>query len=70
MVLTQDSEDFQDLHELIGTAGGSHHGILVVRKANDPARDMRPRHIVGALRKLEQSGLGLTNQLIVLNHWR
>lgn len=69
-VLTADRGDFRDLHQLILTAGGMHHGILIVRFDNDPTRDMKPRHIVSAIRKLEQSGLDLTNQLIVLNQWR
>ena len=30
-VLTRDSEDFTDLHDLIMAAGGHHSGVLVVR---------------------------------------
>jgi hypothetical protein len=39
-------------------------------KTNDPNRDMKPKHIVGALGKLERSGLALGDDFIVLNHWR
>ncbi len=39
-VLTADRIDFWELHDLILTAAGSHHGILVVRFDNDAKRDM------------------------------
>jgi predicted nuclease of predicted toxin-antitoxin system len=70
VILTADSDDFRDLHSLLQTAGGSHHGILLVRFDNIPKHDMKPKHMVAAIKKLEQSGLDLTNQLIILNHWR
>jgi hypothetical protein len=31
---------------------------------------MKPKHMVAAIKKLHQSGLDLTNELIILNHWR
>ena len=68
--VTCDSEDFKDLHRLVITAGGRHHGVLLIHLDNDPSRDMKPRHVVDALTKLEKSGLALTNQVVVLNHWR
>ena len=70
VLLTSDRRDFRDLHRLIGSASGKHSGILIVRYDNDPKKDMKPQHIVRALRRLEQSGTDLTSQLIVLNHWR
>jgi predicted nuclease of predicted toxin-antitoxin system len=70
VLLTCDNKDFKDLHDLLQTAGGTHHGILVVRFDNDPKHDMKPKHMVAAIKKLEQSGLDLTNQLVILNHWR
>ena len=70
VLMTRDHEDFQDLHELILTANGIHPGILVVRYDNDSTRDMKPKDIVTAIRKLEQTGLNPTNQFIILNHWR
>ena len=36
-VLTRDSEDFEDLHDLVMAAVGHHAGILIVRFDNDPA---------------------------------
>lgn len=68
--LTKDSDDYRDLHQLVLTAGGSHFGLVVVRYDNNKKRDMKVRHIVAALGKLEQSGMSLLNQWIVLNQWR
>ena len=70
IVLTADRRDFWDLHDVVQTSGGHHPGIFVVRFDNDPTRDMRPKHIVRALGRLEQAGLTLGDQVTVLNHWR
>src|SRR6266568_4894145 len=67
--LTADDEDFHDLHALILGASGTHLGILLVRYDNDPKRDMKPHHIVRAIRKMEQAGYETTNELVILNHW-
>jgi hypothetical protein len=37
---------------------------------NDPARDLTPRGIATAINKLESSGVEISNELHVLNHWR
>jgi predicted nuclease of predicted toxin-antitoxin system len=70
VMLTADRRDFKDLHELVLTSGGSHPGILVVRFDNDPKRDMKSKHIVAAIGKLERSGVAIVNQTVVLNQWR
>jgi hypothetical protein len=70
VLLTGDHGDFVDLDDLISASGGKHPGILTVRFDNDPKRDMKPRAIVAAIRKLEASGIPIANQLHVLNHWR
>ncbi len=70
VVLTADSRDFSDLHRLVVTAGGRHPGILVVRYENNPKRDLKPKHIVAAVNKLENSGAAWLNDVVVLNHWR
>lgn len=70
VLLTGDREDFGDLHHLVLTSGGNHPGIILVRYDNDSKRDMRAKHIIKALDKLERSGLALANQIVVLNHWR
>jgi predicted nuclease of predicted toxin-antitoxin system len=70
VLLTADRVDYWDLHQLILTSGGDHPGILVVRYQNDPARDMKAKHIAAAVTKLEQSGMACANQIVVLNQWR
>lgn len=70
LVLTNDREDFRDLHQLVLTAGGRHPGILVVRFERDSRKDMKSQHIAAALQRLENSGFACEDQLIVLNHWR
>lgn len=70
VVLTADPVDYAELHELILESGGSHSGILAIHYQNDAKRDMRPKHIATAVNKFERSGLSITNQTIVLNHWR
>ena len=47
-----------------------HTGILVVCHDNDPLRDLTPKGIVAAIRKLEASGAPIVNEYIVLNQWR
>lgn len=70
VLFSSNHDDFEDLHELIVVAGGHHPGILVVRKDNDPSRDLSPRGIIRAIEKLEQSGLPIADCFHVLNHWR
>lgn len=70
ILLTKDREDFRDLHQLVMTSGGSHPGVLVVAYENDAARDMKSKHIVAAIGKLERSGVPLTGQIAILNQWR
>jgi hypothetical protein len=49
---------------------GHHPGILVVRKDNDPTRDLKAAGIVRAIRNLEAAGAPIADQYIILNHWR
>jgi hypothetical protein len=69
-LLTHIYKDFKDLHDLIKASGGSHRGILVVRKDNDSTRDLTTRGIVNAIRKLEDSGQTIECEYQTLNHWR
>ena len=69
-VLTQDYEDFTDLHDLVMACGGHHPGLLIVRFDNDPRHNLTDRGIVTALKNLESSGVPIPSQLHVLNHWR
>lgn len=70
LLLSKNHADFEDLHDLIAAASGHHPGILVVRLDNDSRRDMTPRGIANAIRKLEQSGATLIDEFHILNHWR
>jgi hypothetical protein len=58
------------MHTLIIQAQGKHPGILVVRRDNDPSRDLTTKGIVAAIRKLEAASAPIENEYIVLNHWR
>ena len=70
MILTRNYKDFEELHDLIGDAQGHYSGILVVRRDNDPTRDLSPKGIVNAIRKLESANVPIQDEYIVLNHWR
>jgi predicted nuclease of predicted toxin-antitoxin system len=69
-VLTQDSEDFEDLHDLVMAATGHHAGILIVRFDNDPRHNLTDRGIPTAISKLESSAVPTRDQIHVLNRWR
>jgi predicted nuclease of predicted toxin-antitoxin system len=69
-VLTQDHEDFTDLHDLIMACGGHHPGLLVVRFDADPRNNLTERGIATAMKSLESSGVPIPDQIHVLNHWR
>lgn len=70
ILLTQNHDDFKLLHELVLLVGGHHPGILVVRKDNNPNRDMKPNDIVRAIRNLEIAKVPIRDELNILNHWR
>ena len=70
LLLTKNHGDFLILHRLLMAAQGNHPGILVVRQENNPARDLTPKGIVSAIRKLEASGAPIANEYVVLNQWR
>jgi predicted nuclease of predicted toxin-antitoxin system len=69
-VLTRDSDDFEDLHDLIIAAAGHHAGILIVRFDNDPRHNLTDRGIGTTITKLEASGVGIRDRIHVLNQWR
>jgi hypothetical protein len=68
-VLTHDSEDFEDLHELVIAAAGHHAGILIVRFDNDRRHNLTDRGIGTAITKLEAPGVGIRDRIHVLNQW-
>ena len=69
-MLTGNYDDFADLHDLIREAQGHHPGILVVRRDNDPRRNMTPGDIVRALHNLEAAGVPVADEYHILNHWQ
>ena len=70
VLLTRNHDDYRVLHLLVHATSGRHPGILVVRRDNDPTRDMKDRDIVRAIANLEGAGVTIENDLQVLNHWR
>jgi len=70
VMLTRNYEDFEDLHNLIDVAQGHHPGILVIRRDDDPRRNMSPRDIVRAIANFEAAGLPIADSYHILNHWR
>jgi predicted nuclease of predicted toxin-antitoxin system len=69
-VLTRDSEDFTDLHDLVHVSGGHHYGVIVVRFDNDPRHNLTDRGISSSIKKLESSGVPVPDQVHKLNQWR
>ena len=70
VLLTRNYRDFELLHLLVRQAGGHHPGVLVVRRDDDPRRNMSPRDIARAVRNLEAAGLPLADDCVVLNSWQ
>jgi Domain of unknown function (DUF5615) len=70
VLFTLNHRDYEQLHDLVRASGGHHSGICVVRKDNDPNRDMKPADIVRALRKVIRFGVVVPNEFIILNHYR
>ena len=68
--ITKNHDDFWILHNLLKQAQGHHPGVFVVRQDNDPTRDLTPKGIVGAVRKLERAGVPIDDEFVILNHWR
>jgi predicted nuclease of predicted toxin-antitoxin system len=56
--LTHNYDDFEDLHNLVLAVHGHYPGIVVVRKDNNPKRDLNERGIVRAVGKLLAAGEG------------
>jgi predicted nuclease of predicted toxin-antitoxin system len=68
--LTHNYDDFRFLHDLLLEGQGHHPGILVVRRDNNPHRDMKPPTIVRAIGNLTAAGVPIADEYTVLNHWR
>jgi hypothetical protein len=59
-LLTHNYKDFNNLHELVTDAGGHHPGVLVVRRDNDPRKDLSPKGIVPSCRLASPSPIACT----------
>jgi hypothetical protein len=70
ILITSNHDDFKNLHELIYEVGGHYPGTFVVRRDNDPKRDLPPSGIVRAIRNLLVAGVPVADQFTILNHWR
>ncbi len=70
LLLSGNHDDFKVLHDLLMQAGGRHPGIVIIRRDNDPRRDLTPRGVVVALRNLISASVPLRDSFHVLNHWR
>ena len=70
VTLSANYDDFDELHRLLQEANGNHPGIVVVRRDNDPTRNLTSKGIVAAIRKLEAAAVPIADEYIVLNHWR
>jgi predicted nuclease of predicted toxin-antitoxin system len=70
VLITANHDDFEDLHDLILICGGHHNGVLVVRRDNDPTRDMTVRAVARAVTKVGAAMPELRDIFQVLNQWR
>jgi predicted nuclease of predicted toxin-antitoxin system len=70
VLLSHNHDDFEELHNLVIAVGGHHPGIFVVRKDNNPKRDLTVRGSVRAIEKLLAAQVPIADQFIILNHWR
>src|SRR5437868_5715666 len=49
VLLSRNYADFEELHLLVLEAQGHHPGVLLVRRDDDPRRNMKPADIIRAL---------------------
>lgn len=70
VLVSYNYDDFEDLHDLVIGSGGSHPGILIIRRDQDRRRHMSPAQIVRALARVDASGTAIANSFIVLNLWQ
>ena len=66
LLVTYNVDDFRNLH----AAGVNHSGIAVICRDADPSKDMSISDIVRALGNIEASGIPVSAQLLILNHWQ
>lgn len=69
-MLTGNHRDFLKLHNLVMQVGGHHPGVFVVRRDNDPKRDLTAMGMVRAIRNFLAAKIALPDEYVILNHWR
>ena len=69
-LISKNHGDYGRLHDLLMAGRGHHPGILIIRKDNDPKRDMKAAHIARAVRKLIGSGVSIIDEITILNDYR
>jgi predicted nuclease of predicted toxin-antitoxin system len=70
VLISKNHDDYVDLHDLLMAGKGHHPGILIVRKDNNPRRDMKAAHIARAVRNLVGTGVATADDVTILNHYR
>jgi Domain of unknown function (DUF5615) len=70
VLLSRNHDDFENLHDLIVQVQGHYPGLMIVRRDNDPSRDLKPAGIVRAIRNLLAAGVPIRDGFHILNHWR
>jgi hypothetical protein len=68
--LSHNHDDFENLHALIVQVQSRYPGLLIVRRDNDPTRDLKPASIVRAIRNLLSAGVPVQDQFHILHPWR
>jgi len=69
-LITKNPDDFIQLHQEWQQQDQAHHGVLLIYEDNVRGKDPEPADLVRAIGNLLASGLPITNELHVLNHWR
>lgn len=67
VILTKNSGDYLELHEQNKVPG--HPGVLAIHQDGDPRKDMSYKDIVQAIDNVEDAGISMTDQFIVVNAW-
>ena len=70
VLLSRNHDDFENLHDLVMQVQGHYPGVFIVRRDNDPGRDLKPAGIVRAIRNLLAAGIPIRDHFHILNHWR
>jgi hypothetical protein len=70
VLLSRNYRDFELLHLLLVEARGHHPGILIIRRDDNPRRNMTPPDVVRALANLQAAGVPVADEYIILNAWQ